>query len=209
MTSGSDPRLDWSRTLLSIAQEGLTYAGDPFDLARYEKLRALAAEMAAWKAGEEPGRTAGLFAALEGYATPKVDVRGVVFRENRILLVSERTDGGRWTLPGGWADLGSTPAENVVREVREESGFATRAVRLLAVYDRERQAHPPRFFSAYKMFFLCEITGGGAAGSLETGGAEFFAEDGLPELSPDRTTEAQVYRMFELWRRPDRPADFD
>ncbi len=209
MTAESDRRLAWSRTLLSIAQEGLTYAGDPFDLTRYAKIKALAADMAALTAGEDFDRVAGLFAALEGYATPKVDVRGVVFRENRILLVSERTDGGRWTMPGGWADLGSTAAENVVREVREESGFETKAVRLLAVYDRDRQAHPPRFFSAYKMCFLCEIVGGGASGSLETGGAEFFAEDGLPELSLDRTTPAQVHRMFELYRRPDLPTDFD
>jgi ADP-ribose pyrophosphatase YjhB (NUDIX family) len=204
-----DRWLEWSRALLTIAQEGLTYGRDPFDLARCEKIRLLAADMAARASGEETGRVLGLFAGDEGYATPKVDVRGVAFREGRILLVSERMDGGRWTLPGGWADLGASPAENVVREVREEAGFETRAVRLLAVYDRARHPHPPRFFSAYKMFFLCQILGGSPNRSLETEGARFFPEDDLPELSVERTTEGQIRRMFELHRRPDLPADFD
>ncbi|MGD0783281.1 MAG: NUDIX hydrolase N-terminal domain-containing protein, partial [Candidatus Aminicenantales bacterium] len=119
----ADRWLDWSRTLLTIAREGLAYGQDPFDRARCEKLRSLAEDMAALGAGEEVGRVRGLFAGDEGYATPKVDVRGVAFREGRVLLVSERMDGGRWTLPGGWADLGASPAENVVREVREESGY--------------------------------------------------------------------------------------
>ena len=204
-----DRLLEWSRTLLTIAEEGLAYGGDPFDRARCEKIRILAADMAGRASGEDAGRILGLFAGDEGYATPKVDVRGVAFREGRILLVSERMDGGRWTLPGGWADLGASPAENVVREVREESGYETRAVRLLAVYDRSRHPHPPRYFSAYKMFFLCQILGGSPNRSLETEGARFFPEDGLPELSVERTTEGQIRRMFELSRRPDLPADFD
>ncbi len=201
--------LDWSRSLLTIAQEGLTYGQDPFDRARCAKIRAIAAEMAAFASSEAAGRILGLFAGDEGYATPKVDVRGVAFRDGRILLVSERMDGGRWTLPGGWADLGSSPAENAVREVREEAGFETRAVRLLAVYDRGKHDHPPRFFSAYKIFFLCEILGGRPVQSLETEKAEFFPENGLPELSVDRTTERQIRRMFVLARRPELPPDFD
>jgi ADP-ribose pyrophosphatase YjhB (NUDIX family) len=205
----ADGWLEWSRALLSIAQEGLTYGQDPFDRARCAKIRIIAAEMAARAAGEDGERVLGLFSAEEGYVTPKIDVRGVVFDEDRILLVSERQDGGRWTLPGGWADLGSSPAENVVREVREEAGFETEAVRLLAVYDRGKHEHPPRFFSAYKMFFLCRILGGAPAVSLETAGAAFFPLDGLPELSPDRITGRQIRRMFELAGRPDLPADFD
>jgi ADP-ribose pyrophosphatase YjhB (NUDIX family) len=204
-----DRWLEWSRMLLTIAQEGLAYGRDPFDRARCEKLRSLAADMAAYGGGEAAGRVLGLFAGDEGYATPKVDVRGVVFREGRILLVSERMDAGRWTLPGGWADLGASPAENVVREIREEAGFETQVNRLLAVYDRAKQGHPPRFFSAYKIFFLCQITGGRPARSLETENADFFPEDGLPELSVERTTGRQVRRMFELARRPELSPDFD
>ncbi len=199
----------WSRRILAIAKEGLTYGRDPFDRARYEKLLALAAEIAAAETGAERALVESVFTAEEGYPTPKIDVRGVVFREGRILLVSERMDGGRWTLPGGWADLGSTPSENVVREIREESGYLTRAVRLLSVYDRDRQGHTRRYFSCYKMHFLCEITGGQAAGSLETSQVDFFPEDALPELSTDRVTERQIRRAFEHLRRPDLGTDFD
>ncbi len=205
----SDTASPWSRRILSIAKEGLTYGRDPFDRARYEKLLALAAEIAAVETGGDPAAIGSVFGAEEGYPTPKVDVRGVVFREDRILLVSERMDGGRWTLPGGWADLGATPAENVVREIREESGFLTRASRLLAVYDRDRQGHTRRYFSCYKLHFLCEIIGGEAKGSLETKDVGFFPEDGLPELSTDRVTESQIRRAFEHLRRPDLGTDFD
>jgi len=205
----SDAASPWSRRILSIAKEGLTYGQDPFDRARYEKLLDLAAEIAAAETGGDAAAVRGVFSAEEGYPTPKVDVRGVVFRGDRILLVSERMDDGRWTLPGGWADLGATPSENVVREIFEESGFRTRAVRLLAVYDRDRQGHTRRYFSCYKLHFLCEIIGGEAKGSLETRDVGFFAEDGLPELSTDRVTERQIRRAFELYRRPDLGPDFD
>jgi ADP-ribose pyrophosphatase YjhB (NUDIX family) len=205
----SDSRSLWSREILAIAKEGLTYGHDPFDRGRYEKLLILAAEIAAAETGGAPDLIRGVFTAEEGYPTPKVDVRGVVFRDNRVLLVSERNDGGRWTLPGGWADLGSTPSENVVREIFEESGFRTRAARLLAVYDRDRQGHTRRYFSCYKMHFLCEIIGGEAKGSLETQAVAFFPEDGLPELSTDRVTERQIKRAFEMLRHPESGPDFD
>ena len=205
----SEPFEPRSRRLLVIAKEGLTYSRDPFDKVRYEKLRELAAEMAADESGCDPAVVRGVFSAEEGYPTPKVEVRGVAFRDDRILLVAERTDGGRWTLPGGWADLGSTPAENVVREVFEETGFETRAERLLAVYDRDRQGHTRRYFSCYKLYFLCQILGGAAAASLETQAVDFFPEDDLPPLSTDRVTERQVRRMFELRRRPELGPDFD
>ncbi|MCX6561556.1 MAG: NUDIX hydrolase [Candidatus Aminicenantes bacterium] len=203
------PPASWSREILALAKEGLTYGRDPFDRARYEKLLVLAADMAAAETGSNPAAVQTLFTAEEGYLTPKVEVRGVLFRQDRILLVSERTDGGRWTLPGGWADLGATPSENVVREIQEETGFEARAVRLLAVYDRDRQGHSRRYFSCYKIYFLCEILGGLAKRSLETQDVEFFAEDALPPLSTDRVTERQIRRMFELRRHPDQGPDFD
>jgi ADP-ribose pyrophosphatase YjhB (NUDIX family) len=143
-----------------------------------------------------------------GYATPKLDVRGVVFRENGILLVKEREDGG-WTLPGGWADVGESPADATVREVREESGFETRAVKLLAVYDRNRHGHTPIPFHAYKLFFRCEIIGGAPATSVETEGVDCFGEDSLPPLSISRVTPAQIHRFFEHLRNPGWPTEFD
>ena len=150
-----------------------------------------------------------LFSAEQGYATPKVDVRGVVFRENALLLVKEKSD-GRWTLPGGWADVSASPAENVTREIAEEAGFQTRAVKLLAFYDREKHPHqPPYVQHVYKVFMRCEIVGGEAAPSLETDAVAFFGEQDIPELSLARVTPAQIARCFVHLRQPDLPADFD
>jgi ADP-ribose pyrophosphatase YjhB (NUDIX family) len=211
MLESYDPQwLQWARKLQAIAQIGLTFAQNHYDAERYEQVRAVAAEMMAAGSGIEMQRILDLFAAEVGYTTPKVDVRGVVFRDAAILLVKELMDGGRWTLPGGWADVNDSPAEAVVREVWEESGFETRAVRLLAVYDRSKHPHqPPRPDSVYKIFILCEITGGAAAESAETGGAAFFAEQEIPELSVARVTPEQIARMFQFSRHPEWPADLD
>ena len=139
---------------------------------------------------------------------PFWDAVAVVFRDEKILLVKEREDGG-WTLPGGWADVGESPADGTVREVREESGYETRAVKLLAVYDRNRHGHPPIPFHAYKLFFRCEWIGGAPAGSYETDGVDWFAEASLPPLSVSRVTAAQLHRFFEHLRNPHWPTDFD
>ena len=105
-------------------------------------------------------RIEGLFDGETGYATPKVGVRGAVFdAAGRILMVREVVDGNRWTLPGGWADVNQTPAQSVVREVFEESGYRVRAVKLAAVWDRARQVQPPMAFSVIRMFFVCALEG--------------------------------------------------
>ncbi len=212
MSDPLPPMLDWARRLQAIAQTGLTFAKDPYDLERYHAVQQLAAEMTAGQAdGLAVQEAVDLFARDSGYATPKVDVRAVVFGEDgRLLLVRERSDGG-WTLPGGWADVGVSPAENVTREVHEESGFEVRAVKVLAVYDRDRHPHPPMQQHVYKLFVRCEIVGGVALQETsETIGAEFFAEADLPaELSTGRVTASQLHRFFEHYRQPDLPTDFD
>jgi ADP-ribose pyrophosphatase YjhB (NUDIX family) len=204
-----EPRwLDWARRLQAIAQSGLAYSPSQYDLERYEAVREIAAEMMADGSGNAVAPIRDLFVGEAGHATPKVDVRGAVFRDDRILLVLERADGG-WTLPGGWADVGESAAEATVREVREESGYETRAVKLLALYDRNRHGHPAIPFHAYKVFFECELIGGAAASSSETAGVDWFAEDGLPALSTSRVTAAQIRRLFEHFRHPEWPTDFD
>jgi len=211
MSPTDDPQwLRWARQLQAIAQIGLAFAENHYDRERYEDIRRIAAEMMAAGSDADVQHIAGLFAGEEGYATPKVDVRGVVFRDDGLLFVKELSDGGRWTLPGGWADVNDSPAEAVVREIREESGFETRAVKLLAVYDRSRHPHvPPHPYSVYKLFFRCEITGGAASVSPETGGAAFFRENDIPELSIARITPDEIARLFEHYRHPDLPTDFD
>jgi ADP-ribose pyrophosphatase YjhB (NUDIX family) len=192
----------------ALAQNGLTFSENPYDMERYEEIRSIAAEMIAQGADMESGRVLALFAADAGYATPKVDVRGVVFRDGKILLVQERSD-GLWTLPGGWADVGDSPADAVVREIREESGYETRATKLLALLDRNRHGHPPHVNHIYKVFIRCEILGGSPTTSHEIQGVGFFAEDEIPDLSLTRIMPAQIARMFEHYRQPDLPADFD
>lgn len=205
---GAPSRLAWARELQALAQNGLAYAQDPFDVERYAAVHRVAAEMMAALAGADFAAVHQLFAEQAGYATPKVDVRGAVFREGRILLVRERSD-GLWSLPGGWADVNESPSQAIEREVWEESGYRTRAVKVLAVWDRSRHAHPPHAFAIYKLVLRCDLLAGAPAQSIETDGAEFFAPDELPALSIGRVTEAQLARLFEHYRDPSLPTDFD
>jgi ADP-ribose pyrophosphatase YjhB (NUDIX family) len=207
----SDPDwIVWAREVQAIAQSGLAYEPNQWDRERYERLRGLAARMMAARSDTAEAVLHAAFAAEWGYATPKSDVRGAAFRDGRILLVREVADDHRWTLPGGWADVGLTAAENVAKEMREETGFEIRILKLAAVLDRTRQGHTPAPFRVYKHFFLCEITGGAATPSNETSEIGFFAEDALPDdLSADRTTLSQLRMMFAHHRDPGRPTDYD
>ncbi len=209
------PWLAWARRLQSVAQNGLLFSENAFDRERYEAVRAVAAEMLAAGSGLPAPEVERLLMAETGYLTPKADVRGVVFREpdGALLLVRETHDENRWTLPGGWADPGDTPAVAAVREVREESGYTVRATKLLALWDRDTQGHTPRLLAGvFKVFVLCELLGGAPADSHETAGAAFFTENELPaesELSVARTTRAQLLRCFQHRREPGLPTDFD
>lgn len=200
--------LTWARKIQAIGQNGLAYSKDPFDIERFEELRELALEILQNYTDSDLPRIRDLFAGEHGHATPKVDVRGVVFNEDAILLVRERAD-GKWTLPGGWVDVNESPSESVVREVFEESGYQTKALKLLACYDRNRHPHPPHPYHVYKLFFYCEILGGSPSTSYETDGVDFFKQDAIPELSTGRVTSAQIDRFFEFLRSPDLPTDFD
>jgi len=204
-----DPNwLRWVKRLQAIAQDGLTYAADDYDVGRYEQVREIAAEILASHS------TGGLEHARElldlevGPATPKVDVRAAVFRDGEILLVKEVEDGA-WSVPGGWADVGETLSEAAVREVREESGYRVRAARLISAYDRDRQGHPPIPYHVYKLVFLCEILDETPSQTVDAHGVGFFGAHELPELSLSRVTPVQIKRFFEHHRRPELPADFD
>ena len=208
----TDPTwLLWAREIQAIAQTGLAFEPDAYDRERYERLRDIAAAIMASHTGAGLPRIEALFAGQQGYATPKVDVRGAAFdAAGRVLMVREVADAGRWTLPGGWADVNLTPAENVAKEMREESGYEVRARKLAAALDRTRQGHAPGVFSAFKLFFICDIVGGEARTGSETSEVGWFAEGALPaDLSLDRVLPAQLRRMFAHAREPGLPADFD
>src|ERR671913_1662952 len=183
----------WSRRLQAIAQDGLTYTTDGYDLGRYEQLRELAAEIFAAHSTGTLEEAFDLLALETGPATPKVDVRAAVFGDDRILLVKEPDEAG-WAVPGGWADVGESPSETAVRETLEESGYRVKPVRLLAAYDRDRHGHPPMAYHVYKLVYLCEIMDEVPSPEVDTDGVRFFGEDELPELSVTRITPAQVSR---------------
>lgn len=200
--------LVWVRRLQAIAQNGLLFSQDPFDRERYEQVRSVAAEVLASYTEMDTALIRPLFRAEQGYATPKIDVRGAVFHDNRVLLVREQSD-GLWTLPGGWADVGESPAEAVVREIREESGFETQVCKLVALYDRNKHGHPAMLFHVYKAFFLCDLVGGRAATSHETSAVAFFSREELPPLSTARVTVPQIDRLFAHHTHRALPTEFD
>jgi ADP-ribose pyrophosphatase YjhB (NUDIX family) len=205
-----DPKwLMWAKRLQAIAQTGLTYAKDHFDIERYESIRLVAAEMMAAGSRDQGVESfVKVLSADVGYATPKVDVRAVVFRDERLLLVREKED-GCWTLPGGWADIGDSPSIAVVREVKEESGYEVKVRKLLALLDRDLHGHPPIPYQVYKLFFLCDIVGGTAHAERETDAVDFFSSENIPPLSLTRVMPAEIARLFEHFRHPEWPTEFD
>lgn len=200
--------LTWIQELQAIAQNGLRYSQDPFDLERFKRLRAICSQMLAALSEAPPRKIQALFDGYEGTATPKIDVRGVVLEGGGVLLVREKSD-ARWTLPGGWANVGESLAKAVEKEVREESGYIVKPVRLLAVQDRPRHNQPPIPEHTWKIFVHCETVRQGVPDELETDAVGFFRLDDLPPLSEGRVTRAQLERMVQLCADPDAPADFD
>lgn len=149
-----------------------------------------------------------LFTNETGYQTPKVDVRGVVFKNHQILMVKENID-DKWALPGGFCDVGLSPSENVVKEIKEESGYDVIPIRLIALLDKDKHPHPPEPYHYYKIFILCEIIGGEATIGIETNNIQFFSEHNLPHLSTNRNTESQINTLFEFLRNPEKETLFD
>jgi ADP-ribose pyrophosphatase YjhB (NUDIX family) len=153
-----------------------------------------------------------IFHEEKGYVTPKVDVRGAVFQNDKLLLVRERADANKWTLPGGWADIGISPSENVAKEVLEETGLRVNAIKLAAAFDRSRHAITEHQFYIYKLFFICKVLGGALTPGLETSEVCWFSEDALPDeeqMSTGRARRYHILRMFEHYRHPELPADLN
>ena len=200
--------LEWARAVQAIAQNGLAFTRDPFDRERYTQLAELVTTLLSAELKIPVLEARALWEGERGYATPKVDVRGGVFADDRVLLVRERAD-GRWTLPGGWVDVNDAPSEAVAREIYEESGYRARPVKLAALLDKNRHPHPPGVHHIYKLFFVCELTGGSPATSNETDAVDFFPVRALPELSSGRVLAPQIERLHQHRLNPGLPTDFD
>ncbi|MCX6027161.1 MAG: NUDIX hydrolase [Chloroflexi bacterium] len=209
MSAPSVPKwLTWAREIQALAQTGLHFAQDDYNRSRFRRLLDLAAEIVRDHTGADVPALQGIFLAQPGYATPKVDVRGAVFREGRILLVRERSDGG-WCMPGGWADVGELPSAMVVREVWEESGFRVVARKLIGVYDANRDGTPLAVFHAYKVVMLCVLLSGEPTPSSETSAVDFFGREAIPPLSSARTSPRLIAEAFAHLDDPLRPPAFD
>lgn len=200
--------LDLSRRLLALSQTGLHFTAEEFDRERYREIGDIATHLLELHGGVAADAVRQAWFVEGGYATPKMDVRGAVFRDDRVLLVRELSD-GKWALPGGWADVNDTPSSSILKEIAQETGFTARVSKLAAVYDRNKRNQPPYLFHSWKMLFLCEITGGAARTSYETTAVEFFALDQLPELSTGRSNAEQIQRMYQHHRHPQLPTEFD
>lgn len=207
MTGKSPKWLEWAREIYSLSQVGLTYTKNEFDIERYKRLQEIAAEIIANQSELTKETIFDSFSMQSGYVTPKIDVRGAVIHNNKILLIQERMD-GKWAMPGGWADLGNAPASVAEREVWEESGFRVKAEKVVAVIDANR-IQPMEFYHAYKLIFLCKLLDGEPRVSHETLAVDFFDLDNLPPLSSYRTNENMLREVFAHVEDPFRPTLFD
>ncbi len=200
--------LAWARQIEALSQSGLAYTQNAYDVQRYRRLMEIAAEMVQDHTTQATPELLASFVSQVGYATPKIDVRGAVLHEGRILLVQESRD-QRWCMPGGWADVGELPSASVEREVWEESGFQVRAHKVIGVFDANRGGGPLSFFHAYKIVFLCDLLGGAAQPSDETTAVGFFSFDDLPPLSAPRTNERHLAEVLAHLNDPHRRTAFD
>jgi ADP-ribose pyrophosphatase YjhB (NUDIX family) len=207
MNSHTPKWMDWAREIFSLSQSGLTYSQNEYDLDRYKRLQAITAEMIASESAIAKESALESFSMQAGYITPKVDVRGAVVRDGKILLIQERAD-DKWAMPGGWADLGNSPASVAEREVWEESGYRVKAEKVVAVIDANR-IEPFEFYHAYKLIFLCKLLEGEPRTSYETLAVDFFDPNHLPPLSSYRTNEGMIQEVFAHLQDPNRPTAFD
>ena len=188
---------EWAKELQSLAQAGLYYGHDDFDRERYRRIREISAEMMAERTELPLEKVRELFCNETGYQTPKIDTRAAIFDRGKILLVRERS--GQWSMPGGWCDYNLSPAENTIKEAKEEAGLDVVIDRLVAVQDREKHNEPPYVYKVVKIFYLCHAVSGEFVRNIETSGSAYFAVDNLPELAYEKCSEEQVKMCFDAY----------
>lgn len=195
--------------LQAIAQAGITFGKDRFDQERYHRLIEIGANLASLYSSRSLEEISEIFAEDIGYITPKVGVRAAIFESNKILLVKEKIN-GLYSLPGGWADINVSPKENILKEIREETGFECEVIKLIGVYDKRSSSVKSKWPYVYNLFFMCKIVGGKLMQeTLETSNPSFFTRDNLPPLSVGRVTYAQIDKCFKHYFRPTLPTEFD
>ena len=199
--------LEWAIELQSLAQAGLTYSKDAYDIERFERIREISAEIVAHKSDISTEKVKNLFCNEKGYQTPKLDTRAAIFKDGKILLVKENN--GKWSLPGGWVDVNVSVGENAVKEVKEESGLDVTAQRIIAVQDRAKHNLPAYAYGICKIFVLCKLIGGRFEKNIETTGFSYFSLDELPELAEEKNNADQIKMCFDAYFDEKMPVQFD
>lgn len=199
--------LRWAVELQSLAQAGLAYGKDVYDLERYTRIREIAAEMLVEPSGLPLERVKDLFCHETGYQTPKLDSRAAIFQDGKVLLVQEND--GRWSLPGGWVEVDLSVGENTVKEAKEEAGVDVVPERLIAVQDRARHNQPLYAYGVCKIFVLCTLLGGRFEKNSETLQSRWFGEDELPALAEEKNTAQQIRMCFQASRDPNWKVQFE
>ena len=188
--------LKWAIEIQSLAQAGLAYTNNVYDIERYERLREIAAEMVAEKSNISLEKVKDLFCNEKGYQTPKIDTRAAIFKDNKIILVHEND--GTWALPGGWCDVLESIESNTLKEVREEAGLEAKAIKIIAIQDRNKHNKPVYAYGICKVFVLCEAIGGAFVENIETTETKYFSLDEIPEnLAEEKTSKEQIKMCFE------------
>lgn len=194
---GAD-QLNLIKRLNAIADTGLIYAKEAYDRERYEELKKISLELMAQVSENPLEKLEDFLMPSKDYPTPKVDIRGFVLNEKDEVLMAKESVDGKWTIPGGWADIGCTPSEIAKKEIHEETGLEVKVIRLLAVYDKQVHPHPPEPYYIYKLNFLCQVTGGTLQPGFDMLDADFFPLDKLPTLSEERILKSQIHQLYQL-----------
>ena len=200
--------LAWAMEIQSLAQAGLAYTDNVYDIERYERLREISAEIISEKSELPPEKVKDLFCNETGYQTPKLDTRAAVFKDGKILLVHENN--GTWSLPGGWCDVLESVKSNTIKEVKEETGLDVRAVRIIAIQDRNRHNQPVYAYGVCKVFVLCELIGGKFEKNIETTEIQYFSYNNLPvNLAEEKTNKEQIAMCFKAYNEENWQTQFD
>lgn len=209
MQLSPEEQLNIIKRLKALADTGLVYSENVYDQDRYSELLKISLQLMGHISGNSISDLQHFFLPVKDYPTVKVDVRAFVLNENNELLMAQESIDQKWSIPGGWADIGDSPSEAVLKEIKEETGLDAKVERLLAVYDKRCHQHPPQPFYIYKLIFLCQITGGDLRPGFDMKGAQFFSLTDLPPLSQDRILKTQLEQLYTLSQKKDALVYFD
>lgn len=192
----------------SLAQAGLAYTSNVYDIERYERLREISAEMISEKSNMSLEKVKDLFCNETGYQTPKIDTRAAVFKDGKILLTHENN--GTWALPGGWCDVLESVKSNTIKEVKEETGLDVETIKIIAVQDRNKHNKPIYAYGVCKIFVLCNLIGGEFVKNIETTETGYFSLDEIPDnLAEEKTNKEQIEMCFEAYKDVNWQTQFD